>query len=532
MKMGGKNKIEILLQLQNALWRRQISSSSSLVALRRVLPPEKLNHKKNVTLSGVRFLGANQATHFLHSLAAPDTCSMGFNDDNVKQSAVDVHNIIKNHRGSSPEQIERILDKCGIGLTEELVLEVVYRNRSDWKPAYLLSQLIVKQSVYLSSSLVYNEILDVLGKMRRFEEFHQVFDVMSKRDGFVDEKTYEVLLNRYAAAHKVDEAVGVFERRREFGVEDDLVAFHGLLMWLCRYKHVEFAENLLCSRRREFGCNIKAMNIILNGWCVLGNVHEAKRIWKDIIASKCRPDVVSYGTMINALTKKGKLGKAMELYRAMWETGRNLDVKTCNNVIDALCFKKRIPEALEVFKEMSEKGCSPNVVTYNSLLKHLCKIRRTDKVWELVEEMEHKCGSCSPNDVTFGYLLKYSQKPIDVDAVLERMRKNRCEMTSDLYNLIFRLYVQWDNEEKMRQIWSDMERSGLGPDQRTYTIRIHGLHTKGKNGEALGYYKEMLSRGMVPEPRTEMLLNQNKAKPRVEDKMLRSNLTKDESESD
>lgn len=526
--MGGKNKIEILFQLQNALCRRRISPSSSLVALRRVFPSEKPNHNKNITLSGFRFLGVNQAAHFLHSLAAPDRNSTGFNDDQDKQSVVDVNNILKNHRESSPEEIERILDKCGIVLTEEVVLEVVNRNLSDWRPAYILYQLILKQSVYLSSSLVYNEILDVLGKMRRFEEFHQVFDEMSMRDGVADEKTYEVLLNRYAAAHKVDEAVAVFERRREFGIEDDLVAFHGLLMWLCRYKHVEFAETLFCSRRNKFGCNIKVMNLILNGWCVLGNVHEAKRVWKDIIASKCRPDVVSYGTMINALTKKGKLGKAMELYRAMWETGRNPDVKICNNVIDALCFKKRIPEALEVFKEMTKKGCFPNVVTYNSLLKHLCKIRRTDKVWELVEEMEHKGGSCSPNEVTFGYLLKFSQKPKDVEAVLERMVKNRCEMTSDLYNLMFRLYVQWDSEEKVREIWSEMERSGLGPDQRTYTIRVHGLHTKGKIGEALGYYQEMLSRGMVPEPRTEMLLNQNKTKPKDEDNALIYNRTKEE----
>ncbi|ESQ48455.1 hypothetical protein EUTSA_v10022416mg [Eutrema salsugineum] len=525
--MGGKNKVEILLQLHNALRRRRISSSSSLVARRRVFPSGN-----NISISGFRFLGVNQSAHFLHSLPAPERNSTGFNENQDTQSSFDVHNIIKNHRGSSSEEIERILDKCRIRLTEGLALEVVNRNRSDWKPAYTLSQLIRKQSVYLSSSSVYNEILDLLGKMRRFDEFHQVFDEMSKRDGLADEKTYDVLLKRYAAAHKVDEAVAVFERRRDFGIEDDLVAFHALLMWLCRYKHVEFSETLLCSRRREFGCDIKAMNIILNGWCVLGNVYEAKRVWKDIIASKCRPDVVSYGTMINALTKKGKLGKAMELYRAMWETGRSPDVKICNNIIDALCFKKRIPEALQVFKEMSEKGCSPNVVTYNSLLKHLCKIRRTEKVWELVEEMERKGGSCSPNDVTFGYLLKYSQRPMDVEAVLERMAKNRCEMTSDLYNLMFRLYVQWEDEEKAREIWGEMERSGLEPDQRTYTIMVHGLHTKGKIGEAMGYYQEMMSRGMVPEPRTEMLLNQINTKPKEEDKKLRPNSTKEESESD
>ncbi|CAN8269309.1 unnamed protein product [Cochlearia groenlandica] len=530
--MRVKNKIEILFQLQNVIRRRRISSSPSSATLRRVSPPEKQNRKNSISLSGFRFLGINKAAHFLHSLAAPSRNSTDFNDDEHKQSVSDVHNIVKNHRESSPEEVERILCKCGIVLTEEIVLDVINLNKSEWRPAYLLSRLIRKQSVQLSSSLLYNEILDVLGKFRRFEEAHQVFDEMSEREGLVDEKTYEVLLNRYAAAHKVEEAVGVFERRREFGLEDDLVAFHGLLMWLCRYKHVEFAETLFVSRRREFGCDIKTMNIVLNGWCVLGNVHEAKRVWRDIIASKCRPDVVSYGTMINALTKKGKLGKAMELYRAMWETGRNPDVKICNNVIDALCFKKRIPEALEVFKEMSERGCSPNVVTYNSLLKHLCKIRRTEKVWELLEEMEDKGGTCSPNDVTFGYLLKHSQKPTDVEVVLERMEKNKCEMTSDLYNLMFRLYVQWDDEEKAREIWSEMERSGLGPDQRTYTIRIHGLHAKGRVGEAMRNYQEMMSKGMMPEPRTEMLLNQSKAKPKEEDEKLRVNSTKQESESD
>ncbi|KAG2317820.1 hypothetical protein Bca4012_068763 [Brassica carinata] len=111
----------------------------------------------------------------------------------------------------------------------------------------------------------------------------------------------------------------------------------------------------------------------------------------------------------------------------------------------------------------SWRGCVG--ISYNSPLKHLCKIRRTEKVWEVKEEMEHKGGSCSPNDVTFGYLLTYSQKAKDVEAVLERMGKNMCEMTSDLYNL-------------------------------------------------MSYYREMMSRGMVPEPRTKILLNQTKTKPK------------------
>ena len=47
---------------------------------------------------------------------------------------------------------------------------------------------------------------------------------------------------RYAGAHKVEEAVSMFFRRKEFGLELDSEAFRTLLMWLCRYKHVEDAE--------------------------------------------------------------------------------------------------------------------------------------------------------------------------------------------------------------------------------------------------------------------------------------------------
>ena len=48
-------------------------------------------------------------------------------------------------------------------------------------------------------SYVCNEILDILGKMRPFDELNQVPDAMSKREGLVNEETYRVLVNRYGA---------------------------------------------------------------------------------------------------------------------------------------------------------------------------------------------------------------------------------------------------------------------------------------------------------------------------------------------
>ncbi|CAI8589415.1 unnamed protein product [Vicia faba] len=347
--------------------------------------------------------------------------------------------------------------------------------------------------------------------MKRFEELHQVLDEISQRKELINEETFSTLIRRFVAAHKVEEAINIFQKREEFGLENELdsEAFRTLLMWLCRYKHVEEAETLFHRNmiRFQFYHDIKTWNVILNGWCVLGNTHEAKRLWKDILASKCKPDIFTYSTFIKAMTKKGKLGTALKLFNGMWkdESGKP-DVVICNCVIDALCFKKRVPEALQVFHDMKERGCLPNAATYNSLIKHLCKIRRMEKVYELVEDMERTGGDCLPNAVTYNYLLKSLKEPEEVLGILERMERNGCAMSDDVYNLVLRLYMKWGYLDGLRKVWDEMERNGLGPDRRSYTIMIHGHFEIGRIKDAMRYFREMTSKGMVLEPKTEKLV--------------------------
>ncbi|KAL5098700.1 hypothetical protein RYX36_003027 [Vicia faba] len=422
-----------------------------------------------------------------------------------------IQNLLKFRRDKPTEQIERALNLTGIHPNDVLVLDVLQRHRSNWKPALVFFKWASKTNIYTPSCRVYNEIIDILGKMKRFEELHQVLDEISQRKELINEETFSTLIRRFVAAHKVEEAINIFQKREEFGLENELdsEAFRTLLMWLCRYKHVEEAETLFHRNmiRFQFYHDIKTWNVILNGWCVLGNTHEAKRLWKDILASKCKPDIFTYSTFIKAMTKKGKLGTALKLFNGMWkdESGKP-DVVICNCVIDALCFKKRVPEALQVFHDMKERGCLPNAATYNSLIKHLCKIRRMEKVYELVEDMERTGGDCLPNAVTYNYLLKSLKEPEEVLGILERMERNGCAMSDDVYNLLLRLYMKWDDLDGLRKVWDEMERNGLGPDRRSYTIMIHGHFEIGRIKDAMRYFREMTSKGMVLEPKTEKLV--------------------------
>ncbi|KAL5565289.1 hypothetical protein UlMin_028453 [Ulmus minor] len=503
-----KNKIQWNSSLGLQFQSRNRHFALSLSNVQDSLFPNTQKPEKFIVDSNFYF-DRIKAARFVHSVAN----STEFGQDPENETAIWVQNVLKFRRDKPTEEIEQALDRCGLVLTECLVLNVLRRHRSDWKPAYVFFHWVCERgggTGFLPGSDAYNEILDILGRMRCFEEAHQVIDKMSQRKGLINEVTYRILVCRYAAAHRVEEAIDMFYRRKEFGLELNLSAFQMLLMSLCRYKHVEDAESLFYSKQNEFPPDIKTWNIILSGWCVRGNVYEAKRFWKDIIASGCQPDLYTYGTFINSLAKKGKLGMATKLLRAMWDNGFYPDVAICNCIIDALCFKKRIPEALKVLQEMNERGCLLNVVTYNTLIKYMCKIRWMDKVYELFEEMERNGEHCFPNATTYVFLLKSLKKPEEVHSLLERMERNGCKMTNDIYNLVLKLYMDWNCQERVRHTWNEMERNGLGPDQRSYTIMIHGCYEKGQTKDALRYFQEMTSKGMQPEPRTEILVNSSK----------------------
>ncbi|XP_008783216.2 putative pentatricopeptide repeat-containing protein At3g15200 [Phoenix dactylifera] len=425
-------------------------------------------------------------------------------NDSITKYAATIQEILKSHESTS--ELESALNRFVPSLGEDLVVQVLRRHRSDWKLALSFFNWASTQQGYAYGSRALNEMLDILGRMKQIKLMRQMFDEIPKERGtsIINEKTFSILLNRYAGAHKVQEAIDMFYKRKDYGFELDMVAFQTLLMSLCRYKHVEEAEALFLKKQNEFPPVIRSRNIILNGWCVLGSLRDAKRFWNDIISSKCQPDVVTYGIFINSLAKAGKLGSAVKLFTSMQEKGSQPDVTICNCIIDALCFKKRIPEALEIFGEMGEPGCLPDVATYNSLIKHLCKIRRMEKVYELLDEMEQK--GCLPNTRTYSYILKMTKKPEEVTDLLYRMERTGCKIDGDTYNLILNLYVQWKYQSGIRYLWAEMERSGLGPDQRSYTIMIHGLHRQGKLDEALQFYSKMRSKGMIPEPRTRILI--------------------------
>ncbi|KAF3777046.1 putative pentatricopeptide repeat-containing protein [Nymphaea thermarum] len=229
--------------------------------------------------------------------------------------------------------------------------------------------------------------------------------------------------------------------------------------------------------------SLDGLGLVLSEKLVLDVLQRHKSDWKAAL--------FFFGWASN---QERKLHTAVKLFEAMWAKGCKPDVAICNCIIDALCFKKKVPEALNIFSEMNERGCMADVATYNSLIKHLCKIRRMEKAFELLDEMEE--NGCTPNARTYNYFLKTLKSPEDVHGVLKRMSRTGTVLSADTYNLILKIFLQWNEMKKVQDTWVEMEKNGVGHDQRSYTVMVHGLYDKGKLAESYDYFTEMISKGM------------------------------------
>jgi len=85
-----------------------------------------------------------------------------------------------------------------------------------------------------------------------------------------------------------------------------------------------------------------------------------------------KPNIVTYGMIMNDLCKIGKTSDAIGLLRKMDKGNLELNIVLYNTIIDSLCKDKLVIEALNILPKMTNRGIQPDVCTYNSLIQGLC----------------------------------------------------------------------------------------------------------------------------------------------------------------
>ncbi|BAT97733.1 hypothetical protein VIGAN_09126400 [Vigna angularis var. angularis] len=95
----------------------------------------------------------------------------------------------------------------------------------------------------------------------------------------------------------------------------------------------------------------------MRGLCDKGEVKEALNLHDKVVALGFRLDKITYGTLINGLSKIGETEAGIKLLRTI--QGRSTVMY--NIIIDSLLKEKHSKEAYDLYSEMVIKEISPDV---------------------------------------------------------------------------------------------------------------------------------------------------------------------------
>lgn len=406
---------------------------------------------------------------------------------------------------SNAYEMKKSLDQCEVTVSPELVSEVLSRVRYDWEAAFTFFLWAGKQPNYGHSLREYHSMISILGKMRKFDTAWALIDEM-RASSLITPQTLVIMIRRYCAVHDVGKAINTFYAHKRFKFDVGIEEFQNLLSALCRYKNVSDAEHLLFCNQNVFPLSTKSFNIILNGWCNLSpNTREAERFWMEMRKRKLKLDVVSFASIISCYSKTGNLNKVLKLFNQMKQMGIEPDRKVYNAVIHSLAKGGLVKEAINLMKSMEEeKGIVPNAVTYNSLMKPLCKLRRLEEAREVFTEMVQR--GVSPTIRTYHALFRILRPGEQVFGFLENMRRTGCCPNHDTYIMLIRKLCRWQQIHDVFKLWKEMIENGFNPDRSSYIVMIHGLFLNGKLEEAHKFYVEMKEKQLLPEPKTEEMI--------------------------
>ncbi|PIN26916.1 hypothetical protein CDL12_00319 [Handroanthus impetiginosus] len=240
------------------------------------------------------------------------------------------------------------------------------------------------------------------------------------------------------------------------------------------------------------------LNILIKCFCMNSKVDEAFRIFKEKERFDCKPDLVTYNTIVDGLCRAGKVKIAQNVVNGMLSKSEDL----------GQMLLLEIDEAMALFRNMVSSGIKPNKITFNTIIKALCESQKFDMIKEILWEYQCEDGEFVPDTCTFNTMMNAhcSQENLDEALkVFEKMKELNFLRDSATYSVLIRTLCQKGNFDKAEELLDELfnreillRDDGCTPLSAAGNLIFEHLCTNGKTKKAERSLIEGLLRKQEP----------------------------------
>lgn len=353
--------------------------------------------------------------------------------------------------------------------------------------------------------------LDLAARLRHPRQLTSSIIALYPRHGLAfTPRTFPILFERFAVSHRrPDLAIRLFlSLHRSHGIAQDLPLFNSLLDALVKSRHASKAASLVRALEQRFPPDAVTYNTLADGWCRVKDTSRALDILRQMVESGIAPTKATYNIILKGFFRSGQLQHAWDFFLQMKRRGSNdenckPDVVSYTTVLHGLGVAGQLDKARKVFDEMSIEGCKPSTATYNALIQVTCKKGNLEDAVAVFDDMVRK--GYIPNVVTYTVLIRglcHAGKFVRAMKLLDRMKSEGCEPNVQTYNVLIRYSLEEGEIEKGLDLFETMSKGEeCLPNQDTYNIIISAMFVRKRAEDmavAARMVVEMVDRGYLP----------------------------------
>ncbi|KAJ7564883.1 hypothetical protein O6H91_02G038200 [Diphasiastrum complanatum] len=232
--------------------------------------------------------------------------------------------------------------------------------------------------------------------------------------------------------------------------------------------------------------NCVTYNALLNAYSKAGQTEAAFKLFDDM-KQKCRPNLVTFNTVMDACVRGGMdLAKVVSVFKEMCLLGIHPDIISYDVALAACAEGRHVKEAEMFFQNAKKKGLKPTVVTYTSLMAVFANAGDCSAALRVFREMT--ADGCNPNEVTFSCLINAFGKGGQVEeaeSIFEAMVNYGVVPNVVVYNTMIDLYNKNGLPNHAQHMFHKMIEAGMEPTYVSFTSLMSSF-------KALEAYKDVV----------------------------------------
>ncbi|XP_042497845.1 pentatricopeptide repeat-containing protein At5g61370, mitochondrial [Macadamia integrifolia] len=370
------------------------------------------------------------------------------------------------------DELESSLDRPRISITPTLVAQVIDACK-DEAPSRRLLRFFTWSRKNLNCKLgdeEFNHAIRVFADKKDVTAMDILISDLRMEQRKMEEGTFSLVAETLVKLGREDEAVGLFKNLEKFKCSRDGFTVNGIVQALCTSGHARKAEGVVWHHKSKIsGVEPCIYKNLLYGWCVHGNVREARRILKEMKLFGVMPDLFCYNTLLRCLCKRNLkfnpsalVPEATSLMIEMRSNGVLPNVISFNILLSCLGRTRRVKEACRVLYSMKKSGCHPNWVSFYLVVRVLYLTGRFGRGNQIVDEMIKEGFIPEPRFYydLIGVLCGVERVNHALD-LLERMKKSFVRDCGPVYDLLIAKLCRGGEFERGMQLWDEAVNMGI-----------------------------------------------------------------------